>query len=505
MKANTYQSSILILLLICQGCASEKDVEILESSSSLLPSHAEWELTFEETFEGDSVNWSVWQSQDYIRGGDRLEGRWPENNIVKNGILYQMTKREAPPRDGKDYSTAHIWTRDFTQQYGYFEARIKYGDNLNNAFWLWRPSHSFPMPNFEIDINEGRTPFLLRLSYHFALRKEGDSRPFNYASTAQWNARNYVKNRLDEDFNVYGLEWNEDVIVWYFNGKPIRAVNNVQSHAPADIRLSTIIAETHRAAETVGNAMQVDWVRAYQKVSQISEPQYPKIEEIEIPDVVRTPRQIQPLVEDRVIFATDFELDVQLPDGLVKANGDPLVKSIPSRYDPLGRGGKALRLQPGDYVVFFFNEPVTDFFEIELELYDAGTERELIISTLGNFDKSDTKALAESYYRGNIGAYIHWYRRFIQYYQEFKIDSPEWRALSLRQPKTWEGHRFVFDMNNNRFDYYSGASRQEFRNAGFFRHSQKKTYGVGFFNYGRQRQDIWIDNLTIRTLKNQVN
>ena len=130
------------------------------------PDHAEWEMTFEEQFEGEALDTQVWESQNSPSGAARLDGRWPDNNVVEDGVLHQVTRREDPPRGGKDWSSAHIWTREFSQQYGYFEARVRYGRGLNNAFWLWRPSSLFDRPHFEIDINEGHTPSQIAMTYH---------------------------------------------------------------------------------------------------------------------------------------------------------------------------------------------------------------------------------------------------------------------------------------------------------------------------------------------------
>ena len=227
------------------------------------PKHAEREMTFHDEFDRDSVDWTVWDSQHSARGDQNLEGRWPENNVLTDGVLRQVTRRETPPRGGKGWSTAHLWTREFAQQYGYFEARMRYGKYLNNAFWLYRPRGRFAdPPHFEIDINEGHTPREVAMTFHY-YTYDDDPRGELWSSGKRWDA----PVDLDEDFHMYGVEWDEKLITWYFDGTPVRVLENPNARAPADVRLSTVIMERalERDGVPVGNmdgvAMEVDWVR----------------------------------------------------------------------------------------------------------------------------------------------------------------------------------------------------------------------------------------------------
>jgi beta-glucanase (GH16 family) len=45
---------------------------------------------------------------------------------------------------------------------------------------------------------------------------------------------------LDDSFHVYGLEWTKDELIWYFDGKPVRRIENPIAFAPADVRFSTV-------------------------------------------------------------------------------------------------------------------------------------------------------------------------------------------------------------------------------------------------------------------------
>lgn len=76
-----------------------------------------------------------------------------------------------------------------------------------------------------------------------------------------------VKVNLAETFHVYALEWNEDELIYYFDGEPIRRLPNYCAHSPAPVWLS--LAIMHGAGmvgpEIDGTHMEVDYVRIWQE------------------------------------------------------------------------------------------------------------------------------------------------------------------------------------------------------------------------------------------------
>jgi beta-glucanase (GH16 family) len=68
------------------------------------------------------------------------------------------------------------------------------------------------------------------------------------------------------DFHTYGLEWNEDELVFYFNGKAIRREKNTFCHSESPVWLSlAIIAWAGKVSDAIdGTFMEVDHVRVYQ-------------------------------------------------------------------------------------------------------------------------------------------------------------------------------------------------------------------------------------------------
>lgn len=75
------------------------------------------------------------------------------------------------------------------------------------------------------------------------------------------------KQDFARDFHTYGLEWNENELVFYFNGKPIRREKNTICHGEAPVWLSlAIIGWAGIISDAIaGTFMEVDYVRIYER------------------------------------------------------------------------------------------------------------------------------------------------------------------------------------------------------------------------------------------------
>ena len=95
--------------------------------------------------------------------------RWRENVDVKDGVLVLTNKKEN--RGGQDWTSGNVWTRKLFK-YGYFECRYKYAKHpvTNNSFWLmprpWQIDSITEGKYFELDINEGWYPDVVRTNVH---------------------------------------------------------------------------------------------------------------------------------------------------------------------------------------------------------------------------------------------------------------------------------------------------------------------------------------------------
>ena len=260
----------LMVLLALALSLAQSEAQVVSPTvavKSALPGGAgKWELVWSDEFDKPDSEWDVaWQSQNGP-SGHILCSRWRENAVVTNGFLRLLAKKEK--RGGQDWTAGSIWTRQMFQ-YGYFECRYRYGaaEGLNNSFWLM-PTGTNKVAKgkfFEIDVNEGHYPNKVANNIH----NHSDSTVVNGKRTHPSASRSftYKDQGFARDFQVHGLEWNEREMVFYLNGKEVRRVKNEFCYSPASVWLSlAIIPWAGEITDTIdGTAMEVDYVRIYQK------------------------------------------------------------------------------------------------------------------------------------------------------------------------------------------------------------------------------------------------
>lgn len=239
------------------------------------PTDEEWVLTFSDEFNGNSVDWSVWMSQANTPSSGI--SRWPQNVIVKDGAVHlEIQKRDDIPRG---WTSGNIWVRPevFRQSYGYWEARYKITPIpfANNSFW----THSglLPLPEvtddtlkYELDINEGKYPNAVDITYHHY--KNGHEKD---------SVRVESEYDLSADYHVYALRWTPEELVFYFDGKEALRCPNLD-HVPVYPLLSSAIMTNcgeMRNFDAEGKAQIVDYVRIWQRPADAENPAYTMIGE----------------------------------------------------------------------------------------------------------------------------------------------------------------------------------------------------------------------------------
>lgn len=220
-----------------------------------------WELSWNDEFDYQNRDelLKVWES-DNQSFTHIICSRWEENVEVTGNTVKLVNRKES--RGGQDWTSASIWTRqDF--QYGYFECRYKYAgaSGTNNSFWIMTRGGT-PDPTegkrFEIDINEGHYPNEVNSAIH-------DGSDPNYQ--APHSELICEGSDLSTEYHVVGLEWTEQDLIFYFDGKEIWRHKNEFSFSPAPVRLSEAL--TKWAGEVTdacdGTFMEVDYVRIYKE------------------------------------------------------------------------------------------------------------------------------------------------------------------------------------------------------------------------------------------------
>jgi beta-glucanase (GH16 family) len=165
--------------------------------------------TFDDEFEGSEVDAAKWSNG--FGWGDSAANfaGWcdPGANVVVQGVLVQWADRL--PHGDKPYSGACLHTKDtFSQQYGYWEARIRVpsGRGLHSAFWGKPANEEWP-PELDVEEIAGAVPDTVIMSVHW--RDETGHRSSNHR---------YQGSNYSDDFHVFGAEWSPEGTVWYVDG-----------------------------------------------------------------------------------------------------------------------------------------------------------------------------------------------------------------------------------------------------------------------------------------------
>ena len=246
-------------------------------------SDEEWVLTFQDEFQGDSLNWHIWRSEDH-KPGHIASSRHPENVEVSEGSLKLISKAEE--KNGAVETAASIWVdaEIFQQSYGYWEARYKYADiaGLNQSFWMYserNKTSEFAINYkhfYELDVNEGRYKSGFNTCYHERVTENGEKTSHGEKYRSPYD--------LSLGYHTYGLEWikAEDdetygTLNYYLDGrlihtKPFKSFDENGTINTVPI-LSTALIVLPNGFDPIkedGKYMEVDYVRVWQKASDVN-------------------------------------------------------------------------------------------------------------------------------------------------------------------------------------------------------------------------------------------
>ena len=183
-------------------------MEELSATVSVSHKWGEYQLVWEEEFNGTSIDRNVWNIEVNGNGGGNNEAQYytdrPENLRVEDGMLIIQLRKE--DYLGKRYTSGRMQTRghkEFT--YGKMEARISFpaGKGTWPAFWMLGKNGGWPACG-EIDIIEhiGSRPAFSS----FALHTEKN----NGMNGTNWHDGYTAEKSMENEFHVYGIEWLEE-------------------------------------------------------------------------------------------------------------------------------------------------------------------------------------------------------------------------------------------------------------------------------------------------------
>ena len=184
-----------------------------------------YQLYFEDTFDGDKLDKSIWSYEIGNGGGwgnGEVEYYQEENAVVKDGKLHIIAKKESV--HGFDYTSARIKTVNKMKfKYGIVEAKISLpvGKAMWPAFWM--------MPNYsvyggwphsgEIDIMEanGNYEYGTSCAIHYSLPGGGHTYDTGYNNM---KTRDYTSSI--SEYHIYKCDWSEESIAIYVDDRLIK-------------------------------------------------------------------------------------------------------------------------------------------------------------------------------------------------------------------------------------------------------------------------------------------
>ncbi len=231
---------------------------------------AAYELTFEEEFDTLDVS------------GRRCDTRWiahtPWNGdfgvaafadpsrgfpfVTRDGVLRIEARKE--PDLGWQAGLLSSWNtcgEGFAQKYGYFEisTQLPAGEGFWPAFWLIGIEQE--KYTAEVDIFEYHTnrPHKLELTVHIHATSEG------IEDYQDWHVERIRPGSLSEQFNTYGVDVQEDEMVFYLNRREIwRTPTLPEFRQPLHVLLNLAMDGGEITKKTPeSDYMYVDYVRVY--------------------------------------------------------------------------------------------------------------------------------------------------------------------------------------------------------------------------------------------------
>lgn len=222
---------------------------------------AGWTLDPEasDEFDGDALDEQRWSPVHRSWRGRQPARFEPENVDVTDGHLRLWMRKNGPPeeqaRNGyHTYTSAAVQAKELSL-YGYYEVRSKPMDSAgSSSFWFaanddrWRTEIDVYELGGKVAGHERRYNMNLHVFY-----RPGDRTHRNWGG--HWEA----PERLADAFHVYGLEWSPKRVTYYFDGVPVRWVENAYWRQPL-----YLIFDSETMIDWLGQPQDEDLPSAYE-------------------------------------------------------------------------------------------------------------------------------------------------------------------------------------------------------------------------------------------------
>lgn len=247
-----------------------------------------WELTFEDDFDSDEIDWGVWSKWwSDGNGTDRTKTSAISSLdcLELDGDTHLIIKTEKnndpssiyPLKSGRLFSSysEKFGVHGFQQMFGYFETRCKppkQGILFWPAFWLWNNTWPPEIDVFEFmsekDIGKDYTKGISFTTHWGYLGKEHYNgffgsqlgktlrRTLLFLTTPKWN----------EKFHVYACKWTPYSIKWYIDDLCVyRHIYNIPTTQMSILLSSSPGVEHIPTDDDLPGEFIIDYVRVYKK------------------------------------------------------------------------------------------------------------------------------------------------------------------------------------------------------------------------------------------------
>jgi len=223
-----------------------------------------WLLTFDDEFNAPDIDFARWTPHDPA-GRERhreLQAYLPENVKFSDGAAHLIARREKATYDGhlRIFTSGTMTSVGlFAQTYGRFEIRCRFpqGPGLAAKFSL-EPVPSGNLPSIDVVSVIGGDPATARFGNRW-----GDE-----MTERSWGG-SYGIGKEPQDFHTFAIEWDEQKIVWFIDGRErFRSIEGIP-HQPMYLALSLAVGGdiAHRPEDETKfpASFDIDYVRVYKR------------------------------------------------------------------------------------------------------------------------------------------------------------------------------------------------------------------------------------------------
>ncbi len=221
-----------------------------------------------DEFDGEALDTGKWWPNNPGWLGRQPAFFWTENVAVKGGRLRLTMRRQEAPEAPKEqgfhtYTSAAVKSKT-TVLYGYFEVMARPMRSAgSSSFWFY---DSTPEIWTEIDVFEigaGAPGWERKVNMNLHVMHTPEEKE-HWSCGGVWTA----PFDLADGFHVYGLEWDEGEIKYYFDGALLRRVENTHWHQPLTLNFDSETMPDWFGLprdEDLPSTYEVEYVRAWKR------------------------------------------------------------------------------------------------------------------------------------------------------------------------------------------------------------------------------------------------